>query len=68
MLQEFESFIDAMIYLYGLYFVFDLKYPDCYKQVLGFFHEFLYKHFQNVVVNRSLAYQHVVSIVNKNLS
>jgi hypothetical protein len=27
--------------------------PGCYKQVLGFFHEFLYKNFQNVVVNRS---------------
>ena len=57
-----------MIYLYGLYFVFDLKYPDSYKEVLGFIHEFLYKNFQNIVVNRSLAYQHVVSIVNKNLS
>ena len=47
-LQEFESFIDAMIYLYGFYFEFDFKYPDCYKQVMGFFHEFLYKNFQNV--------------------
>ena len=65
-LQEFDSFIDAMVYLYGLYFVFDLKYPECFKQVLGIFHEFLFKNCQNVNVNRSVSYQHVVSLLNKN--
>ena len=64
-LQEFDSIIDAMVYLYGLYFVFDLKYPECFKQVLGIFHEFLFKSFQNVNVNRSVSYQHVVSLLNK---
>ena len=34
-LNEFSSFIDGFIYLYGVYFSFDLIYPDCYKKVLG---------------------------------
>lgn len=34
---------DAIAYLFMYYFLFDLKYPETSQQVLGWFHEFLFK-------------------------
>ena len=70
-LNEFSSFIDGFIYLYGVYFSFDLIYPDCYKKVLGLFHQFLFPEFKNVFknaeVNRNLGYINIFSVLSKKL-
>ncbi len=65
-LCQFTSFDEALIYLYGLYFCFDLKYPDCFKQCLGLFHEILFPNFRNVEVARNLGYMNLSCIIGKN--
>jgi hypothetical protein len=34
---------DAIAYLFLDYILFDLKYPETFQQVLGWFHEFVFK-------------------------
>jgi hypothetical protein len=40
-LMEFESFADALAFLFAIHFCFDLEYPDVFKQVLDLFHHFI---------------------------
>jgi hypothetical protein len=64
-ISEFDSFIDAFYYLFGLYFVYDLKYPECFSQIMGFFHEFIFQGFVNADVQRNTGYMNIVSLINK---
>ena len=62
-LMEFDSFIDSLVYLFAIHFCFDLEYPDAYKQVLGLFHQFLFKEFKNIDLNRNVGFINVSSIL-----
>ena len=53
----FDAFIDALVYLFGIYFCFDLTYSDCYKQALGLFHQLLFQELKYADVNRNLLYR-----------
>jgi hypothetical protein len=55
-LNNFDSFIDALCYLFGLYFCFDLIYPNCFKQSLGLFHQFFFPQFKNADVKRNVGF------------
>ena len=61
-LMEFDSFIDGLVYLYGIYFCFDLEYQDAYKQALGFFQQFLFQTFRNAEVARTVGFVNVSSL------
>jgi hypothetical protein len=66
-LCQFTSFDEALVYLYGLYFCFDVKYPECFKQMLGLFHETLFPNFRNMEVARNLGYMNLSCIIGKKL-
>jgi hypothetical protein len=66
-LNKFDCFIDGFVYLFGIYFAFDLKYPECFKQLLGLFHEFLFLEFPNVEVSRNIGFMNTSSCINKNI-
>jgi hypothetical protein len=66
-LCEFDSFIEGFFYLSGLYFVYDLKYPDCFRQLMGIFHEFMFSNFKNVDVSRNTDYMNIVSCITKKI-
>jgi hypothetical protein len=55
-LNNFDSFIDALCYLFGLYFCFDLIYPNCFKQSLGLVHQFYFPQFKNADVKRNVGF------------
>ena len=59
--NQFDSFVDGFVYLYGFYFCFDLVYPQCYKQVLGLFHSFLFSNLKNAEITRNLGYINITS-------
>ena len=61
--MEFDSFVDALVYLFAIHFCFDLEYPDVFKQVLGFFHHFLFKEFKNNVLNRNFDFINISSML-----
>jgi hypothetical protein len=62
-LMEFDSFIDAVVYLFSIYFCFDLEYPDAFKQILGLFHQFLFIEFKNVVLHRNVGLINISSLL-----
>jgi hypothetical protein len=62
-LMEFDSFIDAVVYLFSIYFCFDLEYPDAFKQILGLFHQFLFIDFKNVVLHRNVGLINISSLL-----
>lgn len=66
-LAEFDAFNDALYYLFGLYFAFDLHYPQCFLNLLGLFHEFLFQKFRNIDFPRSTNYKSIVSFLKKHI-
>ncbi len=66
-LFQFDSFIDAFFYLFGLYSAYDLQYPECYKQILGIFHEFLFQGLAKADVMRSTGFMNIISLLNKKI-
>ena len=51
---ETNSLIDCLFYLFSMYFVFDLKYPECFKQILSLFHVYLFPNFKNIESTRTV--------------
>lgn len=49
-LNNLDSFFDALCYLFGIYFCFDLTYPNIFKQLMGLFHQVLFSSFKNADV------------------
>ena len=41
--DDFEDFNQAFSFLYAFYFIFDLSYPSCFIQVLGYFHDICFQ-------------------------
>ena len=62
-LIEFDSFVDALVYLFAIHFCFDLEYPDVFKQVLGLFHHFLLQEFNNIDLKRNVGFISISSIL-----
>jgi hypothetical protein len=57
-----KKFPYVLAILFAYHFIFDISYPKCSLQVLGFFHEFCFK-FEELHFNKTREFEELVNFI-----
>ena len=58
--EDNTSLNEAIMQLFVYYFIFDLQYPTCFRQILGLFHETLFN-LETPIVIKNDEYKNIIS-------